>query len=79
VFGKEVPPKLYELVDPSASALVIIDMQNDCRAPFRGLDGTPKRGSRAGRSDKGVACRPMRITVRSWRRRGVGRARNMEP
>jgi nicotinamidase-related amidase len=32
VFGKEVPTELEELVDPASSALVVIDMQNDCCA-----------------------------------------------
>ena len=30
IFGKEVPTELHELVDPRSTALVIIDMQNDC-------------------------------------------------
>lgn len=32
VHGKEVPTQLHELVDPTCTALVIIDMQNDCCA-----------------------------------------------
>jgi nicotinamidase-related amidase len=32
VWGKDVPTELHELVDPRATALVIIDMQNDCCA-----------------------------------------------
>lgn len=30
IHGKEVPTRLHELVDPASTALVIIDMQNDC-------------------------------------------------
>jgi nicotinamidase-related amidase len=30
IYGKEVPTELHELVDPSDTALVIIDYQNDC-------------------------------------------------
>ncbi len=32
IHGKDVPTELRELVDPAKSALVIIDMQNDCCA-----------------------------------------------
>src|SRR5579864_8012972 len=32
VHGKEVPTQLRELVDPACTALVVIDMQNDCCA-----------------------------------------------
>lgn len=32
VFGKQVPANLSELVNPASTALVIIDMQNDCCA-----------------------------------------------
>ena len=30
IHGKDVPTELSELVDPASSALVVIDMQNDC-------------------------------------------------
>jgi nicotinamidase-related amidase len=30
IYGKDVPTTLEELVEPSSTALVIIDMQNDC-------------------------------------------------
>jgi nicotinamidase-related amidase len=30
IYGKDVPTTLQELVDPSSTAFVIIDMQNDC-------------------------------------------------
>jgi nicotinamidase-related amidase len=30
IYGKEVPTEAHELVDPSKTALVIIDYQNDC-------------------------------------------------
>ena len=30
VFGKSVPTELHELVEPASTALLIIDMQNDC-------------------------------------------------
>ncbi len=32
VHGKEIPTELAELVDPTATALAIVDMQNDCCA-----------------------------------------------
>jgi nicotinamidase-related amidase len=32
VHGKEIPTELAELVDPAATALAIVDMQNDCCA-----------------------------------------------
>ncbi|MGI9658492.1 MAG: cysteine hydrolase family protein [Gaiellaceae bacterium] len=30
IHGKDVPTEVHELVDPASSALLIIDMQNDC-------------------------------------------------
>jgi nicotinamidase-related amidase len=32
IYGKSVPTELEELVDPSTTALLVIDMQNDCCA-----------------------------------------------
>jgi nicotinamidase-related amidase len=33
VHGKYVPTELHELVDPGSTALLVIDMQNDCCSP----------------------------------------------
>ena len=30
IYGKQVPTEAHELVDPTGTALVIIDYQNDC-------------------------------------------------
>ena len=32
VFGKNVPTELLEIVDPMSTAVLVIDMQNDCCA-----------------------------------------------
>ena len=32
VFGKQIPTELHELVEPGSTALLVIDMQNDCCA-----------------------------------------------
>jgi nicotinamidase-related amidase len=38
IYGKEVPTRLSELVDPEKTALLFIDMQNDCCSPGGAAD-----------------------------------------
>ena len=68
IHGKDVPTELLELVDPQSTALLIIDMQNDCCAEGgsghrAGADLSMYRDVVPGIARFAEACRTVSVPV----------------
>jgi nicotinamidase-related amidase len=68
VHGKYVPTELRELVDPGSTALLVIDMQNDCCAPGGSADAAGANISMYGETIPRIAafaetCRTVGVPV----------------